>query len=170
MSANFGKFNLECQGWLGMDQTTPRPSSVRTSHSGDERTNKRLSYHFHNTFRKWRKMAAGIGVREFVCHLKLIFVLIVTDYGRRAESLQQNSSFAFRNHWEKSSSIFEINYSIINLKTTGFKVHRRFSYIDNIDRVLFYIKRTVMMSYYPHKGLKLACQVIMGKIFANFVT
>ena len=24
--------------------------------------------------------------------------------------LQQNSSFAFRNHWEKSSSIFEINY------------------------------------------------------------
>ena len=25
MSANFGKFNSECQGWLGMGQTTPRP-------------------------------------------------------------------------------------------------------------------------------------------------
>ena len=23
MSANFGKFNLKCQGWLGMGQTTP---------------------------------------------------------------------------------------------------------------------------------------------------
>ena len=29
MSANFRKFNSECQGWLGMSQTTPRPPSVR---------------------------------------------------------------------------------------------------------------------------------------------
>ena len=41
-------------------------------------------------------------------------------------------------------------------------------YRDTVDRVLFYIKMTVMLSYYPHKGLKLVCQA-MVEIFANFV-
>ena len=34
LSANFGKFNLECQGWLGMGQTTP--VSVQWTGSGLE--------------------------------------------------------------------------------------------------------------------------------------
>ena len=41
-------------------------------------------------------------------------------------------------------------------------------YRDTIDRVLFYIEMTVMMSDYPHKVLKLVCQA-MVEIFANFV-
>ena len=45
--------------------------------------------------------------------VKLIFVLIVTDYGRRAESSPANGSFAFRNHLIGSPSIFEINFRCI---------------------------------------------------------
>ena len=39
---------------------------------------------------------------------------------------------------------------------------------NTIDRVLFYIKMTVMMSWGPHKGLKLVCQA-MVEILVNFV-
>ena len=36
-SANFGKFNSECQEWLGMGQTTPDPPvSVQWTGSGPE--------------------------------------------------------------------------------------------------------------------------------------
>ena len=41
-------------------------------------------------------------------------------------------------------------------------------YRDTLDRVLLYIKMTVMMSWGPHKGLKLVCQA-MVEIFSNFV-
>ena len=38
-------------------------------------------------------------------------------------------------------------------------------YRDNIDRVLFYIKMTLIMSYSPHKGLNLVCQMILTSQF-----
>ena len=41
-------------------------------------------------------------------------------------------------------------------------------YRDTIDRVLFYIKMTVMMSWGPHKVLKLVCQA-MVESFTNFI-
>ena len=41
-------------------------------------------------------------------------------------------------------------------------------YRDTMDRVLFYIKMTVMMSDGSHKVLKLVCRA-MVEIFANFV-
>ena len=57
--------------------------------------------------------------------------------------------------------------------TSIYRVHflstlRVLLYRDTIDRVLFYIEMTVMMSDYPHKVLKLVCQA-MVEIFANFV-
>ena len=60
-----------------------------------------------------------------------------------------------------------------NTATSIYRLHflstsRVLLYRDTIDRVLFYIEMTVMMSDYPHKVLKLVCQA-MVEIFANFV-
>ena len=73
--------------------------------------------------------------------------------------------------------IFKICWSkykqILNTATSIYRLHflstsRVLLYRDTIDRVLFYIEMTVMMSDYPHKVLKLVCQA-MVEIFANFV-
>ena len=62
---------------------------------------------------------------------------------------------------------------ILGTATSIYRLHflstsRVLLYRDTIDRVLFYIEMTVMMSDYPHKVLKLVCQA-MVEIFANFV-
>ena len=50
-----------------------------------------------------------------------------------------------------------------------FSTSRVLLYRDTIDRVISYIKMTVMMSVSPHQVLKLVCQA-MVEIFANFFT
>ena len=69
-----------------------------------------------------------------------------------------------------------IDYSMYLVECTAISIYRLhflstsrvLLYRDTIDRVLFYIEMTVMMSDYPHKVLKLVCQA-MVEIFANFV-
>ena len=84
---------------------------------------------------------------------------------------QDQDRLAVKKFWHLIYNI----HNVYNLSTATsiYTLHflstsRVLLYRDTIDRVLFYIEMTVMMSDYPHKVLKLVCQA-MVEIFANFV-
>ena len=105
---------------------------------------------------------------------KLVFEVMLRGFFHDLNILQifVRVTFDISTNQKKSTYIYSKNILLCKASSIQrvqfLSTSRVLLYRDTIDRVLFYIEMTVMMSDYPHKVLKLVCQA-MVEIFANFV-